>query len=502
MSVRWLGWLGSCVWFWLSWLRGRPRRLILLTSSGRGVQLPRVESVPRRVESWGADAVDLCGSAGLVLDPWQAYALEQMLGRRADGLWSAFECALVVPRQNGKGAVLEARALAGLFLLDEQLILWSAHQFKTAREAFRRVVGYVENTPSLKARVKNIRTSHGEEGIELKSGQRLQFVARSRTSGRGFTGDVAILDECQVLDAEDMAALLPTLSTRPNPQVIYTGTVDDAATQLRGLRERALAGDDPSLCYLEWSAADDCDPADRVAWAQANPALGIRISEEFISREYAAMVNDLDWFKQERLSIWPKRSPGGVFTADQWAACVDEGSSMLDPVCFGVDVSPDRAWAAVGVAGLRADGSRHVELVEYRRGTSWVVERVAELVAKWRPAAVVVDAGSPAGSLLADLQSARVDVVLTSTRDYAQACGGFFDAVDGGFVRHRGQAELDEAVLGAQRRPLGDAWAWARKASTSVDISPLVAVTLAHWATRSVQVSTPMIVDPWEVADA
>lgn len=175
---------------------------------------------------------------------------------------------------------------------------------------------------------------------------------------------------------------------------------------------------------------------------------------------------------------------------------------MLDPVCFGVDVSPDRAWAAVGVAGLRADGSRHVELVEYRRGTSWVVERVAELVAKWRPAAVVVDAGSPAGSLLADLQSARVDVVLTSTRDYAQACGGFFDAVDGGFVRHRGQAELDEAVLGAQRRPLGDAWAWARKASTSVDISPLVAVTLAHWATRSVQVSTPMIVDPWEVADA
>jgi len=471
-----------------------------LTSSGRGAQRPRVESVPPAAESWGVDAVSLCASAGLVLDPWQAYALERMLGRRADGLWSAFECALVVPRQNGKGAVLEARALAGLFLLDEQLILWSAHQFKTAREAFRRVVSYVENTPALKARVKNIRTSHGEEGIELKSGQRLQFVARSRTSGRGFTGDVAILDECQVLDAEDIAALLPTLSTRPNPQVVYTGTVDDSATQLRGLRERALAGGDASLCYLEWSAPDDADPSDPAVWAQANPALGIRISEEFVGREFAAMREDLDWFKQERLSIWPRRAPDGVFSADQWSARLDATSSMLDPVCFGVDVSQDRAWSAIGVAGLRSDDLRHVELVEYRRGTGWVVERVRELVDKWRPAAVVVDAGSPAGSLVPELQAARVEVTLTSARDYAQACGQFFDAVDGGFLAHLGQDELSAAALTARRRPLGDAWAWARKSSTDVDISPLVAVTLAHWASRSVQSSFPSIIDPWEVA--
>jgi len=456
-----------------------------LTSSVRGAQRPRVESVPPRAESWGADAVALCASAGLVLDDWQAYTLEQMLGRRKDGLWSAFECALVVPRQNGKGAVLEARALAGLFLLDEQLILWSAHQFKTAREAFRRVVGYVENSPQLKSRVKNVRTSHGEEGIELKTGQRLQFVARSRTSGRGFTGDVAILDECQVLDAEDMAALLPTLSTRPNPQVIYTGTVDDAATQLRGLRERALAGGDASLCYLEWSADEDADPGDPAAWAQANPAMGIRISQEFVAREYAAMANDLDWFKQERLSIWPRRVAEGVFSEQQWAACVDESSALLDPVCFGVDVSADRAWAAIGVAGVRADGARHVEVVDFRRGTGWVVDRMRELVERWRPAAVVVDAGGPAGSLLADLEGARIPVTLTSARDYAQACGLLFDAVDGGFVFHLAQPDLTSAALCAKRRPLGDAWAWSRKSSTDVPISPLVAVTLAHWASRS-----------------
>jgi hypothetical protein len=408
-----------------------------------------------------------------------------MCGLRADGLWSAFEVVATVARQNGKGAILEARALAGLFLFDEELILHSAHQFKTSREAFRRTVSYVENNSALKSRVKNVRTSHGEEGIELKTGQRLQFVARSRTSGRGFTGDVAILDECQVLDAEDIAALLPTLSTRPNPQVIYTGTVDDAATQLRGLRERALAGGDMSLAYMEWSAPDDADPADPAAWAQSNPALGIRISEEFIAREYAAMSNDLDWFKQERLSIWPKRQAESVLAEPAWLACVDESSTMSDPVTFGIDVSPDRTWAAIGAAGSRPDGSKHVELVEFRRGTGWVVERITELVNKWRPSAVVVDAGGPAGALLADLEAARIDVTLTSTRDYVQACGMFFDAVDGGFVWHLGQRELNEAALVAKRRPLGDSWAWSRKSSTDVSISPLVAVTLAHWACRS-----------------
>jgi hypothetical protein len=36
-------------------------------------------------------------------------------------------------------------------------------------------------------------------------------------------------------------------------------------------------------------------------------------------------------------------------------------------------------------------------------------------------------------------------------------------------------------VTGAKKRPLGDAWAWSRK-SSAVDISPLVACTLARFA--------------------
>jgi hypothetical protein len=66
-----------------------------------------------------------------------------------------------------------------------------------------------------------------------------------------------------------------------------------------------------------------------------------------------------------------------------------------------------------------------------------------------------------------------------SGREYAAACGGFYDAVVQGTVVHLDQPVLNAAVAGARKRILGDAWAWGRKGGT--DVSPLVAATLARW---------------------
>jgi hypothetical protein len=69
-----------------------------------------------------------------------------------------------------------------------------------------------------------------------------------------------------------------------------------------------------------------------------------------------------------------------------------------------------------------------------------------------------------------------------------------YDAVDQGTVRHLGTAELQSALKGAGRRPLGDRWAWSRR-SSAVDISPLVSVTLAWWGTETIEPPkrTPMV---------
>ena len=102
-----------------------------------GSRRPRVRSVPERVDTAGPEAVDLARSAGLLLDPWQADAVGDILAEGPDQRWAARRTYLIVARQNGKGAIIEAVELYGLFVLNET-ILHSAHLFDTAREAFMR----------------------------------------------------------------------------------------------------------------------------------------------------------------------------------------------------------------------------------------------------------------------------------------------------------------------------------------------------------------------------
>lgn len=443
-----------------------------------GAQRPRVELVPDYVSSAGEEAVEFCTSIGLHLDPWQRHVVRESLGERRDGRYAAFEVAVLVPRQNGKGAILEARELAGLFLFEEGLILHSAHEFKTAQEAFRRVLAHVENAPDLRKRVARVRTSHGEEGIELKSGARLRFVARSTGSGRGFSGDTVILDEAYNLASEGMSALLPTLSARPNPQIWYTSSAGMATSdQLRRVRERGLAGESKRLAYFEWSAEADVDLDSRAAWAQANPALGIRITEEFIESERDAM--DDTGFSRERLGIWFDPAAQMVIDGRKWAALADPGSRIEGPLVFAVDATPERSGAAIAVAGRRKDGLGHVEVVDVRSGTGWVVDRVVELHQRRKPRAWVLDPASAAGAWIPALQERGIEPVLITGREMAQACGALYeDVVENGALRHIDQPQLNAALSGARKRHLSDAWAWHRRDST-VDISPLVAVTLA-----------------------
>lgn len=447
--------------------------------------LPRIRTVPPYSTSAGQEAVELAASAGLVLDDWQRAVLIDSLGERADGKWAALEVGLIVPRQNGKGAVVEARELAGLFLFGEQLILHSAHEFKTASEAFRRIVGWIEGSDALRKRVKKITQANGDEGIELRSGARLRFVARSKGSGRGFSGDLNVLDEAYALTAEQLAALMPTMSARANPQIWYTSTPPlEAAAQLVALRKRGVVGE-ARLAYFEWSPPEVFDAADRSMWQACNPAMGIRISEEFVEAEYRAFEAALEEFTRERLGKWPPAADGEyqVIGKDEWEACLELTSAPAGRVALSADINPARTHTALAVGGRRADGLLHGEVIDYRPGTSWAVDRIVQLVADWKPVNVIIDAAGPAGSLIAPLAEKGIEVTTLTAREAAQACGQLWDATCSPDVSQRsfrttGEPILTAAVAGAIKRKLADAWAWDRL-SPSVDISPLVAVTNA-----------------------
>jgi hypothetical protein len=101
--------------------------------------MPSRWSAPSAAEGKITEVLEVCEACGLKLDPWQRFVLEHSLGLRDDGKFAAFEVGVTVPSQNGKGGVLEARELAGLFVFGERMMVHSAHQFDTSMEAFMRM---------------------------------------------------------------------------------------------------------------------------------------------------------------------------------------------------------------------------------------------------------------------------------------------------------------------------------------------------------------------------
>lgn len=476
----------------------------------KGEQRPRISCIPPAVNSTGREAIDLARLAGLVLDPWEEYVLAESLGEDERGRWAAFEVGLVVARQNGKGSILEARELAGLYLLNERLIIHSAHEFATSEEHFRRVKDLIEGTPEFSSRVKKngIKQSHGQEGIELVGGNRIKFRTRTKGGARGFTGDLVVFDEAMYIQSAAHGAILPTLSAKSitgNPQVWYTASavdqwIHDHGVVLARIRERALAGADPSLAYFEWSV--DCDDPDDMTeeraldpqeWAKANPGLGIRISGDHVGLEQRAM--DARTFAVERLGVgdWPSTSALGEEILDQllWKRQADAASAMESTPQLAFDVTPDRSYGSIGLAGIREDGKKHLELVARDRGTGWMIDRLVELAEEYGCREPICDGAGPAGSLIPKLEKHGIEPKVLTAKEHAQACGAFFDEFEEDQLRHVPSEALDAAAKGAAKRSLGEAWAWSRK-SAAVDISPLVVITIANWGVATEGPSAPL----------
>lgn len=462
----------------------------LQTDARLGSQRPAFQSLPAdRRGSEGDEAVSLAASAGLELDDWQAWFLAESLQQRSDGKWAAFECALVAPRQNGKGSVLEARQLFGLFLGGELLQVHTAHEFKTAFEHFLRITALVEGTPELDAKVQRIRRGAGEQAIELRTGERLRFLARSSGSGRGLSGDVVYLDEAFALTPEIMGALLPTMSAMPNPQVWLASSHPRFGQRvLWDLCQRGRRGDESKLLYAEWGNEAGVLPDDREAWLRANPALGLvradgsGIAEDFVEAEREAMRSFPDEFLRERLGVMIDSDVGGPIPMEAWGACAGVAGVLADKGFASLSVGPDQRSAALGFAAMREDGRLQVEVVRHEPGTAWVVEACRNAQAE-TGVPVVVDPRSPTAGVLDHLRSGGVELVEASTAEVVAACAALQNDVVHGHLVHLGASGLTDAMRVADVRAVGEAWVFSSRHS-SADITPVQAVVLAAMRAR------------------
>lgn len=171
-------------------------------------------------QSLGAAAAELYRMVfGQQLTAEEAAALYKMLERDASGKWSEPTC-----RGWFGGAVLEARTLAGVFLLGEQRIVWATYLYQSARDAFCRLRDLCDGAEALRLQVKSSRATRGDERILLRDGRQVQFIHRAHSRygrGRGLSADCLLFDEAGRGDLEDaLAAYAPMLAGKPNAQLV------------------------------------------------------------------------------------------------------------------------------------------------------------------------------------------------------------------------------------------------------------------------------------------
>lgn len=407
-----------------------------------------------------------------------------------DGRWAARTTGRAESRQNGKGDELEVVEAWGL-VQRQEWIVHTAHEIPTAKSAHRRLVGFLESHRDLRKLVRSVRYANGDQSISTTKGGIVVYRTRTAGGGRGLD-DISriVVDEAQYAQPEQLASSMPILSANPNPQVNFAGSagISERSEWWWSLRMRALRGDAGEFSYLEHSAEQVSlsrdqrvlsvapEVQDRAAWYRANPALGIRIEEDFLAEELRTLGPQL--FAREHLCIWdPYPGEEGGFLPDGWVDLVIPAPSSLSSVSFGLSVTDESA--AFASAGRLPNGDLYVDTVEERPGTDWVLGFVKGHYRR-KKTPIRVNPSGVEGAFVRPLQEAGVKVHEVTARQYQQACGEVLDAIKNGTIRHLGQSPLSRAVRAVQRRDVGKegAWVWAEPVS-GVDISTLKAATLA-----------------------
>lgn len=508
--------------------------------SVKGCEVPRVYTPPLREltpeTSVGFEVIDFAENIlEIRLHPWQKWLLIhalEVVDDEEDGWRFRFRTVLVeIARQNGKTTLGCVIALFFLYQLEVSLVLGTAQDISNAEDTWQNCVDMAQSNDALKDAIEHVWYSGGAKRLQLTGNRDYRVRASNRKAGRGKSADLVLLDELREHQTwEAWAALSKTGMARKNALMwCMSNAGDGTSVVLRHFRMRAHAqlgdpdgivralgdseliadesADGSALGIFEWSAPPDADPGDINAWAQANPSLGYTIDLSTLKAAYADDPPDV--FKTECLCQWVTSTVTPPFPVEAWDAGKDEKSRIAkgSPLWFGVDISSDRTHTSIAVCGKRADEKWHLELIEYRPGTGWLVKWFQKAAPNYPGGMKVAlqSKGSPVASMMDILAAIEgIEIIECSGKNVAGWCGRIWDAVasclpdsdiDAVPAYHITQPALDLAANIAATRPLGDgAWTWDRNKSME-DISPLVAVTMAFGAATQVDTEKSKLYD-------
>lgn len=449
------------------------------------------------------EIVDFAAIIGYAPGEWQKVPLRDWSTLDERGKFVHRRCGLSVPRQAGKS--VDAIIWAAFLVLQlGYSVLWTDHNYSTTCEMlsrFQKILGKRKGDPdalpAINRRIAGSKAKTAQESYEFTNGGVLCFSTRTESASLGYSFDVVVYDEAQLLTSAQAQTINPTTTRSPhkNAQFIYAGTPTRAgcpADRFSSMREEAWS-DAPKddLCWLEYGTDKVGDPLDESRWPLVNPSLaeGLVEADDVRPGIYGMEGDDLG-IAQEYLGYWlppSQQVEPPVITADEWAACLVKAAPAptdTERIAYGVKFSPDGSVVALAVCTLD-NGRAHVELSKFEgtgRGTAWLADWLCER--SRQACAVAIDGKSGAGALcqMMEGRAPRNYVIRAGAADVTTAAALMLEGVRDRTLTHIRTEVLDESATTSTRRPIGSGggWSWGGEKPTAMD-----AASLALWAAKT-----------------
>lgn len=477
---------------------------------------------------------------GINLFPWQEWLLIHGLELNEDGTYRFRTVIVEVARQNGKTLVEIVLALWHMYGLKSHTVIGTAQNLDNAEKAWKEAVALAQSDEELAELIpedgiylghpKQFLIVHNEDGIESTSEYRIT------ADGRGFSGDLILLDELRQHKSWDAwAAVTNTMNARPKAQCwTFSNAPDFTGVVLR--YQRALAhrelgwpdGDEDlqgaildeidtlpefedmpevefDTGFFEWSMAPGLPRNHPEGLMQANPSTNhTEVTENcptwrtLISglRNSPANVAEAEiCCRETTLGV------GGPFPEGSWNDTFDEAENPTKPVSkisVCVEVSNRRDQTYISRNGLAADGVAVTGIWQDRAGTDWVTPFLVENRKSFASLIVRSAAGAPVGALLKEFLDAKLPVTEWKGAEIPAAHGQIFDRLRDKNIRHLPHSGLDMAATSAvEKAQTAGGWIVDQQ-NSPMDVAPLMAVIGGVWGLGNAAVTKVPRVHGWD----
>lgn len=459
-----------------------------------GRQTPTQSFILPYEKTHGTEAIGLYNTSGKTAMEWQELIVYDLLAYNDEGLFVHTKFGYSIPRRNGKNEIVSIIELWGI--LNGKKILHTAHRTTTSSSASKRLarllddLGYEEVQRVKKGEVYLRHYTYSKQfGLEKitilgDNGGVCDFRTRTATGGLGEGFDILIIDEAQEYTEEQETSLKYVVSDSDNPLVILCGTPPtevSKGTVFPNLRETVLAGRGVDCGWAEWGVEEEHDPEDIDAWYEANPSMGVVLTERKVRAEISG--NSLD-FNIQRLGFWVRYNLESAIRETDWEQLTIKAKpSFTSKMYVGIKYGKDGKYVSLAIAVKTNDKKVYIEAYDcrpLREGNAWVLNFIHSASI----GAIVVDGQSGQSVLESEMQpSDKKKLIKPKVAEIIEANAQFEKAIFQKTMLHNNQPSLTYSVTNCEKRAIGSNGGFGYKTMVVGAESSLIdAVALAHWA--------------------